>query len=226
MTYRPLGLIANAGLGHWEARFVNGFLHMRSTEVLTSKFAWIGEKRRTLSVSETERVRVDGAWSEGSRSLHEARNPETGARLSTPALEDRFSTTAFDKGKSGGYASTSPGLAYLEQSNFRGSSYLRLHLHPADYQRLVVDSDLCTLHEDCKANPEMARLCPGKGTIPERDKRILAAYRMKAGDYRKAELQRAGATAEDVERFVSAGWLSRNRAGATSLTPLGRTLTA
>jgi hypothetical protein len=198
---------------------------MRTAEVLPVKFPWLGTKQTTIDVSETGRVRVDGAWSEGSRSLHEARNPDTGARLAMPKLQDRFAVTMFDRGESGGYAPTSPGVAYLEQSTFRGKSYLRLHLHPTDYQRLVVDAVApCTSHDECRANPEMARLCPGHAPS-EREKEILGAYRVKAGDYRKDALRRVGATPEDTDRFVASGWLSRNKAGATGLTPLGRTLT-
>lgn len=200
---------------------------MRSTEVLPSKFPWLGEKRRTLSVSETTRVRIDSSWSEGLRAVHESRNPDSGAHLPMPALEERFQTTPFDRGLSGGYAPTSPGVAYLETSTFRGKTFTRLHLHPVDYQRMVVDTDLCTIHDECKANADMARQCKASGSLCKRDKDILTVYRMyKGGEYRKNELRRIGATEEDTERFVNAGWLSRNKAGATSLTLLGRTLVA
>jgi hypothetical protein len=179
---------------------------------------------KTIRVDSSERVCVDGSWSEGSRDSHECVDPRTGATLPGPELEDRFNVTAFDHRQSGGYARTAPGVAFIRTSDFRGKVYTTLVLCPEDFAALVTDRvDACQEHEDCKAHPELGRECAKRGGIGDRDLQILGTIRSyKAGDYRKQGLARLGYTLADGARLAERGYLSINKAGAVSLTATGR----
>ncbi len=202
---------------------------MTNTEVLPSLFPWMRVTTKTIAVSVTERIMVNGAWSEGSRDLHECVNPETGMRLSMPELQDRFAVTAVDRSQSGGYAATSRGVAFVRRSSFRGRDYVTLELSAEDYQRLVTDKvSPCTMHDDCRAHVELGRECAKRGpSLDARTLQILGTIRTyKGGSYRKEALDKLGFTSSDAERLVTGGYISRNKANAIALTAVGRTIAA
>lgn len=76
-----------------------------------------------------------------------------------------------------------------------------------------------TVHPD-----NLAKLLPS-GDEPELSEtmlKALAVYRSIKGGHRAEYLKRYGVTDADVDMLVSDGYLKRNRAGATSITTLGK----
>jgi hypothetical protein len=71
-------------------------------------------------------------------------------------------------------------------------------------------------------NPEnVAKLLPAKPDVSDREKQLLGVMGYKSG-YRKEELARMRATDAEIDALVSRGFLSRNKAGAISLTTEGK----
>lgn len=93
-----------------------------------------------------------------------------------------------------------PGLAVIKGSQGGGRPvYATIALHPDN----------------------VAKYLPAPPAVTEREGKILGYIPYKS-DYRKKELERMGATAEEVEALVSRGFIARNRGGAMSLTTAGR----
>lgn len=65
-------------------------------------------------------------------------------------------------------------------------------------------------------------LLPVAASVTEKEAKILAIFKSLKSSYRQGYLDRAKATSEEVTSLVERGFLSRNKAGATSITTTGR----
>jgi hypothetical protein len=65
-------------------------------------------------------------------------------------------------------------------------------------------------------------LLPPTASVSEKEAKILAIFKSLKSSARKEYLDRAKATPAEVDSLVARGFLSRNRAGATSITTEGR----
>ena len=190
----------------------------------TSKAAarFVPNAHGNIDIRIAESIYVNQAWSAGLRTLHDARYLDSGA-MAPMDLTDRRAATYFDARNSAGTYHMVPGVVVVERSSFKGREYVTLIVHPDDEARFACPHE----HEDCLMSAELAHACRAS-MLPkadERDRKILAAIRgYKSGPYRKEALARAGATDVDMDRLVSAGLLSRNKAGAIALTNAGRML--
>jgi hypothetical protein len=68
----------------------------------------------------------------------------------------------------------------------------------------------------------LVKVLPAAKDVTARQREILGCFIYKGGEYRKAELARKGVTPAELDELVAAGFISRNRAGAMSLTTDGR----
>ncbi len=68
-------------------------------------------------------------------------------------------------------------------------------------------------------NPQ---LLPPTTNVSEKEAKILGVFKGIKSSYRKEYLERLGATASEIDSLVARGFLSRNKAGATSITTEGR----
>jgi hypothetical protein len=192
--------------------------------------------KRTVKVTEASRMNLDSTWGGGSRDVYEGVSFGSADR---PGYEGGFTpvslpvqTSPFSFGGTMGAHAPEyelvAGVAVVQHVTFQGKDLgYRIHLHPADYARIVTEAETCQIHDECRAHPEMGRACVERGQHrpDERSLRILASFRsLKSGPYRKEALDRLGFTTEDADRLVAAGWLSRNKAGAMAVTQVGRAL--
>lgn len=190
------------------------------------EFTWLvraafpgSTSRRTIRVSKASSVVVDDCWSDGSRSTYQGVSIVDGGSVRITTQGSPFRPRVPD------YALV-PGIAVVEHSVFRGKDTgFAVLLHPEDFQRLVTDAAACTVHAECRENAEMARACAASGqpVCDDRTGRILAAFRsLKSGPYRQEALRSLSVGEDDIARLVEAGWLRRNRNGATAITHEGR----
>lgn len=188
------------------------------TKLVRAAFPGAGSKR-TIRVSRTSSVVVDDCWSDGSRSTYQGVSIADGGSVRITTQGSPFRPRVPD------YALVS-GIAVVEHSISRGKDMgFTVLLHPEDFQRLVTDEATCTAHAECRENPELARACAASGhpVCDERTGRILAAFRsLKSGPYRQEALRSLSVGEDDIVRLVEAGWLRRNRNGATAITHEGR----
>ena len=93
------------------------------------------------------------------------------------------------------------GGAVIKGSTGYGGVYATLYLHPANVAKLLPPSDELTEHE----------------------RRIMYAFGcLKPGEYRQAELRRAGATEPEVVSLVERGYLKQAANGARQITTKGK----
>lgn len=69
-------------------------------------------------------------------------------------------------------------------------------------------------------------LLPSAPSVTEREGKLLAIYKTLKSSYRKEYLDRAKTTPEEIDSLVARGFLSRNKAGAISITTEGRNAAA
>ena len=72
----------------------------------------------------------------------------------------------------------------------------------------------------------MPAYLPAAPTLSEIEIAALHAYRLKSGPYRQDALRASKATPDVIDSLVARGYLSRNRAGATTLTTEGKNVVA
>jgi hypothetical protein len=101
-----------------------------------------------------------------------------------------------------------PGEFFLQTGFFQGkSSRPRIILHPDDFARLCPTG--CTLHDECKADPAMAELCPG---VNPRQKQILQAFSY-VGNYKKESLSRMNARESEIADLERMGLIIKKGSG-------------
>ncbi len=200
---------------------------MRSQTIMPDFFPWMPRYKGGVHVKESSSVWINGAWSEGCRTLHQCINPETGRELPLPEMIQQHPDTF--PGIFRQEYPTQPGLGYLEIWQRGDKKYPSLILHPDDYQRLVEEKMTCLIHEECRKDYQMGRACylRGDSILEERLLKILATIRsLKSGSYRNQELAKLKVVEEDYRQLIEAGFLSRNKGGHLSLTPAGRIISS
>ncbi len=70
----------------------------------------------------------------------------------------------------------------------------------------------------------VSRMLPGPpvDVTPEERAALNCYAHVRAGAYRKEALERAHVTAATIDRLIERGWLTRNRAGACTITTAGK----
>jgi hypothetical protein len=92
-----------------------------------------------------------------------------------------------------------PGMAVIKGTSGYHGCFATIHLHPDN----------------------VARLLPSKPEVTEREASILGTFGYKPG-YRKERWQEMGVTPIELDALISRGMLSKNRAGAISITTAGK----
>lgn len=69
---------------------------------------------------------------------------------------------------------------------------------------------------------QVTALLPAADPVSDRERSLLAIFGGIKGGYRREYLDAAGATPEEIDALVARGFLSRNRAGAISITTAGK----
>lgn len=197
---------------------------MRKT-VLPSVFPWLKTTFKTVTVEVHEKVFLRFDWEGGSNSTYGTHDPNDGRTKNTlPVVEHGHN--AFGSVASG-YSYLTPGNCIIEDVRFCGKRLgPTVHLHPEDYEKLIGSKELCTLHDECRNNPAMAKDCIKRHSpiSDTRTAKILAIFNTIRGGHRKKYFDRAQATKEDFDRVIAAGWVKANKAGVMTLTAEGKVL--
>jgi hypothetical protein len=184
---------------------------------------------KTIYISETQSVFCNSSWEGGSRTHYSFRERVVDdARggtfwVATHPGEPIEQRTINMFGTVANTYALRPGLACILTGTFQGKTMPpRVELHAQDYAELSKPAP-CTAHEECRANAEMAAQCAASNATPYEPRilAILGTFGFKSS-YRKSEQDRLKVTPDEIERLVTGGLVSRNRAGAMSLTAQGK----
>ncbi len=163
------------------------------------------DNRRDISIEPQERVYIPtdlGQWSGGS---------VTYLRLRYLSGDEASGHTLVP----GSSMDICQGQVMVRSGQFQGRTLpYQLIINPLDMDKFF--SKGCQIHDECRANPEVGAVCESAGDnlLSDKFRHILYCYKgLKSGPYRKQALDRCGATAEDLERLMTSGFLLRKGNG-------------
>ena len=125
-----------------------------------------------------------------------------------------------------------PGKCLIVGSEGSDRVHGTVHIHPRtldDYPeiaRALAETEApCIVHDECRALGTLAKACAAARStgLTDRMRRILAIHRsLKAGKYRRNALKEAKVTTAEIDALVTSEHLTRNKAGAVTITTKGR----
>ncbi len=173
----------------------------REISWLTERAFSSGKKEVTVEVTPTVTFH-NTFWDGGSKNEYRAVRLADGRTASLMTGSSPWTAVA-----EGQTVALEPGVAVVERSTFCGKVMpLRVHLHPDNAARLLP-----------AAQPARE--------LPERARRILRQWTELSSSGRKDEWDRvpeSRPSAAELDLLVEEGLLSRNKAGAVSITPAGK----
>ncbi len=186
----------------------------------------LGYRRSDINCEAREKAHRHCGGGDGYRGFFYS--PETGVQYGSWGGANAFTKNSVDgTNESDAYVVLRAGDFAVRGTEGGGQPvYASLYAHPDTIA--TSDGKPCGEHEDCRESAEIAAACAtarnrwaAPRDVTDREKTLLSAVSMKSS-YRREELRRIKATDGEIDGLVSRGFVSRNKAGAMTLTTEGR----
>lgn len=180
-------------------------------------------KRTSPAVNTVETYHVSDYWDGGSRDACRAVSLPSLRPCALPNYEQQTAGTAGNPFKqSMGTCTLTDGVAIVEQSTFRGKD-IGCQIYVTHHDAIMYFG--CE-HEDCANHPELAQACKeSTSDTTARDLKIIATVRGLKSNYHLDGLRRIQATAEELNKLVDGGYLTRLPSGNYQATDKGKEIT-